>query len=89
MTRGLEARVRFQRQWNDEWGDFRIYPEEVIDLADGRLLVVGRMEGSGLSSGAAVVNEWAVLYRLSAGRVVREQIFFDPGGALEVVGLRE
>jgi ketosteroid isomerase-like protein len=89
VTRGLKARVEFQRQWNDEWGEFRIYPDEIIDLTDDRLLLVGGMEGSGLSSGAAVVNEWAVLYRLTAGRVVREQIFFDPGEALQAAGLGE
>jgi ketosteroid isomerase-like protein len=89
VYRGLEARLRFQRQWNDEWGEFRIEPEEVIDLADDRLLLVGRMKASGPSSGVALVNEWAVLYRLSAGRVVREQIFFDPEEAFEAVGLQE
>jgi ketosteroid isomerase-like protein len=89
VTRGLEARVRFQRQWNDEWGEFRIYPEEIFDLTDDRLLLVGHMEGSGLGSGVAVANQWAVLYRMSAGRVVHEQIFFDPGEALEAAGLRE
>ena len=88
-TRGREERVRFQRRWSTEWGEFRFEPEELIDFGDGRLLTVGRITGSGLSSGAAFDSDWAVLHTVSAGRVIREQVFLDHGEALEAAGLSE
>ena len=50
--------------------------------------MAGRIVGSGLSSGAAVDSDWAVIVTLAAGRVIREQFFFDHAAALEAVGLR-
>jgi hypothetical protein len=55
----------------------------------GRVLVLGRLKGSGLSSGAAIDNEWADLDTFSAGRVIRRQIFLDHAEGLEAAGLRE
>jgi ketosteroid isomerase-like protein len=87
VTHGREERVRFQERWTTQWGEMRFEPDELIDLGDGRLLVIGRMKGSGLSSGAAFENEWANLLTLAGGRVVREQVFRDHGDALEAAGL--
>jgi ketosteroid isomerase-like protein len=88
VTRGREARLRLERRWTDEWGEFRYEPEQLIDLGDSRFLVIGQMRGSGLSSGAAFVNDWALLLTLRSGRAVREQLFVDRGEALEVAGLK-
>jgi ketosteroid isomerase-like protein len=70
-------------------GDFRFEPEELADLGDGRVVVIGRQKGSGLSSGAAFDTDWAVLITLSAGLVSREQFFFDRAEALAAAGLPE
>ena len=89
VYRGREGRIDFQRRWTAEWGEMRFEPAEVLDLGD-RLLFVGRVKGSGLSSGAAFESDnWAVLYTVSAGQVLREQPFFDRREALEAAGLRE
>lgn len=64
----------------------RFEPEEMLDLGD-RLLFVGRVKGSGISSGAGFESDWAVLLTISAGRVIREQPFFDRREALEAAGL--
>jgi ketosteroid isomerase-like protein len=86
--RGREERVRLERRWRSDWGEFRYEPDELLDLGD-RLLVLGRMIGSGAGSGAAFNTEWAGLVTLSQGQVVREQIYFNRGEALEAAGLRE
>lgn len=86
MYRGREARIRFQQSWHAEWGEFRFEPEAFIDLAD-RVLIVGRMKGSGLASGAPIDNDWAVIYTVTAGRVIREEVFWDRAEALEAAGL--
>jgi ketosteroid isomerase-like protein len=85
---GREQRIAFQRKWTAEWGEFGFDPREIIDLGD-RVLLLGRMAGSGLSSGAAFESEWANLLTLSAGRVVREQYFPAHAEALEAAGLTE
>jgi ketosteroid isomerase-like protein len=84
--RGLEARIRYQRQWRAEWGDFRYEPEELRDLGD-RLLVIGRIKSGGLSSGANPDSDYADLFTLSAGRVIREQTYFDRAEALDAAGV--
>jgi ketosteroid isomerase-like protein len=89
VYRGREERIRFQQRWVAEWGDFQFDPEELVDLGDGRVFVSGRIVGSGLSSGAGFDSDWAVLGTVSAGRVIREQFFFNYTEALEAAGLRE
>lgn len=86
-TRGREERIRFHHRFLEEWGELRYELEELIDTGD-RLLLVGRMKGTGLSSGAVFDNEWALLLTSSAGQFVREQVFLDHREALETVGLQ-
>jgi ketosteroid isomerase-like protein len=87
---GREGRIRFQERWTAEWGEFRFEPDEVIDFGDGRrVMMIGRMRGSGLSSGATFDDQWGVLFTLSGGRVIREEVFFDHADALEAAGLSE
>jgi ketosteroid isomerase-like protein len=88
LYRGREERIGVQRRWTAEWGELRFEPEEVIDL-DPRVLVIGRMKGSGVSSRATFDNDWAVLLTISAGRVIRDQLFIDHGEAFEAAGLKE
>ena len=85
--RGRRGRIEAQRRWVAEWEALRFVPEELTDLGD-RALVVGRIEGSGLNSGAAVeLNDWAVLYTFSEGQVVREQIYVAKAEALAAAGV--
>ena len=88
LYRGRDARKDFQRGWIAEWGEMRFEPEDVRDLGD-RVLCVGRMKGSGLTSGAGAESDWACLFTLQAGRVIREQPVFDRREVLEAAGLRE
>jgi ketosteroid isomerase-like protein len=87
-TRGREERLRFQAEWWAEWGAWRVEPEELIDLGD-RVLTLGRIKGSGVRSGAPVDIECGFLFTVSAGRVIREQVFFSQEEALEAAGLSE
>jgi ketosteroid isomerase-like protein len=89
VTRGRKARVDAHMRWEAEWGQWRIEPDELIDLGEGRLLVTTHPKGSGVSSGATVEMFGAFLVTISAGQVIREQMFADRGEALEAVGLSE
>ena len=86
VVRGHPERVRFEQRWRTEWGDFRYAPEQLFDLG-AQVLIVGYMRGSGPSSGAGFDNEWAVLFEVSGGQVVREQVFLDHAEGLEAAGL--
>ena len=88
VAHGRQANIDLQRRWHEHWGEFRIEPEQVIDL-DGRILFLGRITGSGLSSGAGFETDWGLLVTYAAGRVIREQFFFDRDEALEAGGLPE
>jgi ketosteroid isomerase-like protein len=89
VFRGRAGRIQFQQRWMAEWGEMRFEPEEVLDLGD-RLLYLGGVKGSGLSSGAGFESDnWAALLTVSAGRILREQPFFDRREALEAAGLSE
>jgi ketosteroid isomerase-like protein len=85
---GRRERIQFERSWRRDWGELRYVPEELIDLTD-RLLLIGRMIGSGRTSGAPIESEWAGLYSISRGQVIREQIFVSNAEALKAVGLDE
>lgn len=87
VLQGRPERIRYQMRWVEEWGEFLFEPEQLITLDDTRLLVVGRMVGSGRTSGAAFEREWAVLFTISAGQVTREQFFFDHSEGLRTAGL--
>ena len=86
VWRGLEARFEYQRRWTAEWGEMLFLPTEMLDLGE-RVLFVGRIKGTGLSSGAAVDTDWALLYTLSEGQLIREQPFFDHREAFKAAGL--
>ena len=88
-TRGRDARIRFQEAWNAEWGEFKFEPEELFDFSDNRALIIGRIRGSGRTSGAEFDGEWAALMTVADGWVVKEDVFFDHAEALEAAGLSE
>jgi ketosteroid isomerase-like protein len=82
-----DKRVAAERRWTAEWSDFRYEPEELTDLGDGRLFVVGRMKGRGKSSGAVFDHDWSMIITISGGHVIREQVFFDRERGLEATGV--
>ena len=86
--RGHAERLRFQDNWRAEWGGLKFETEQLITVGD-RVLVLGRTEGSGLSSRAPAKTESAWVFAVSAGKVIREDIFLGHGEALQAAGLSE
>ena len=86
--RGRDERIRFQDNWNAEWGGLSFETEELF-VAGERVLILGRSRGIGLSSSVPAETETAWLYTVSAGKAIREDIFLDHGEALKVAGLSE
>ena len=86
--RNRESRLAVQQRATAEWGEWRFEPEQLLMIGGDRFLTLGRMNGRGLVSGAAVDTDWAALFTIFNGQVVREQIFLDRGEALGVAGLK-
>ena len=61
-------------------------PKSSSSVGVDRLLTVGRMKGTGRTSGAVVDTDWSSLFTTLDGQVICEQIFLDRGEALEAVG---
>ena len=88
-TRGRDTRLAMLRRIYGEFREFRFDPDELIDLGDDRLLVVGRMRGRGVSSGAPFDTYWANLWTISAGLVIRDEAILNRPEALQAAGLSE
>jgi ketosteroid isomerase-like protein len=71
-----------------EWESHILQARRFIDAGD-RVVVFWHEEGRGLSSGAEVKTDTAVIYTLRDGRIVDVQGFMDRALALDAVGLVE
>jgi ketosteroid isomerase-like protein len=86
---GPERIVEFIRTWTEDFSDFTLEVEDVIEADENRVVVIQRQSGTGKASGAPVDLRTASIFTLGAGQVVRIAIFLDPAKALQAAGLRE
>jgi ketosteroid isomerase-like protein len=86
---GPEGIIEFIRTWTEDFSDYALEIEDVIDAGENRVVVITRQIGIGKASGVPVEMHTASIFRLDSRQVVRIDIFLDPDKALEVAGLRE
>jgi ketosteroid isomerase-like protein len=86
---GREGFAEFLRAWTDDFVDWRMWPEKIIDAGDDRVVAVVRQSAKGKGSGAAVELRFGVVYTLKGGQIIDRRHYLDPAEALEAVGLRE
>jgi ketosteroid isomerase-like protein len=85
--RGREGYLRMWEDWDDAWASHAQWEAtELVDLGD-RLLMLGRMRGTGGGSGVAVDREVGVVWTLKNGKIIREKQYLEPTQALTAVGL--
>jgi len=82
------------RQWATEswevFDDLRMEVEEVVDARDGETVVgVQRVRGLMRHTKLPTNVQWAAVYTIRAGRLLRAQGYMSRAEALEAVGLRE
>jgi ketosteroid isomerase-like protein len=85
---GHAAYVRVWKAGLEVSDDYRLEPEEIIDLGD-RLLVAGRQRGRGTGSGVPFDEPLLSLFTLRRGLVIRMKDFAARDNALEAAGLSE
>jgi ketosteroid isomerase-like protein len=77
------------RRWSEDFEDFAIKPEQIIDAANDRVVAITHTYGTGKGSGARVELRSGAIFTLEGRRIVRADFFIDPNNALQAVGLRE
>ncbi len=86
--RGAEGIDMYLRDILDTWEELRVLPEEFRDAGD-RVLVLGRMQGRGISSGVPVDAPLGMVFEFRAGKISRTRSFLDHGEALRAAGLSD
>ena len=86
---GREGLTEWFYIWTEDFLDWRIWPEKIIDAGGERVVAVVRQSARGKGSGAAVVVQFAAVYTLKDGQIVDQLHYLDPAEALEAAGLSE
>jgi ketosteroid isomerase-like protein len=86
---GREGFTEWIRTWTEDFVDWRIWPEKLIDAGDDRVVAVVRQSAKGKESGAAVELRVGMIFTLKDGQVIDHRHYLDPADALEAAGLSE
>jgi ketosteroid isomerase-like protein len=88
IFRGREGIKTYFANLSNACEELRVYADEFRDLG-GRVVWLGRIRGSGRSSGVHVDAPIGVVADLSDGKVSRIRSYLDHGGALRAAGLAD
>ena len=86
IGRGHDAIMDHVLRWADQWDEWTVDVERIIDAGNERVVVLIREKGRS-KSGLEMDEHHAELYTLRDGMIIRRQGFSDPSEALEAVGL--
>jgi ketosteroid isomerase-like protein len=82
--RGHAAVEQVTRDLEAAFEDYRLEPQRIEQLEDGRVAAVVRESGRGRGSGAEVASLYGYIITLREGRLARIEAYRDPSVALEV-----
>jgi ketosteroid isomerase-like protein len=86
---GRDGYVTFMRSWTEDFDDFVVEAEKVVDADNDRVVAIARAYGTGKGSGAHVELRYGAVHTLEAHRIVRVDIFPRPNDAFEAATLRK
>jgi ketosteroid isomerase-like protein len=89
VAHGREEAARQMLEVLAHWSDYRIEAEELEDLGEDSVLVVGRQRGTGKLSGAEVDYPIFVVWKFRENEVVGVYLEGTRDAALEAAGLSE
>jgi ketosteroid isomerase-like protein len=87
--RGRDGFLEFMRIWTEDFADWSIDSERMIEAPGDRVVAMIHQSGTGKASGVPVESHFGTVYELEAGQVIRIRNFADAGEALRAAGLSE
>lgn len=87
VYRGHRGIRDWMRDLDDVWAELTYEIEEVRDLGEGRVLMLGRFHAVGLESGVPIDQPHGFLFAMAAGKVALARAFATQGEALAAAGL--
>ena len=87
--RGHDGMRRFWNAYRTEFEDFEVEAQELRDLGDDRVVLLGRFRWRGPASGIGTESPLGMVFTIRAGKIIRSVDYFSQQEALEAVGLRE
>jgi taurine dehydrogenase small subunit len=85
IYRGPAGIREFTKSFFEPWASIEFQPEEVIELADGRVLGVAQIRAKGHESGVAVSARGANVWTIRDGKVAAVKLYQSKEEALEAV----
>jgi len=86
--RGRAGMIKYFSEAEQTWEALSVSADEYRDLGD-RVLVLGRLEGRGRSSGVEVDTPYTMVLEFRDRKVSRSRAYLDHGEALRAAGLAE
>ncbi len=87
--KGRDASSGGWREWLGVWSDFHAEAHDYRDLDAERVLVFGRMRGTGRLSGSTTETETVNVFHIRERKVVRLVLYSNRDRALADLGLTE
>jgi ketosteroid isomerase-like protein len=87
--RGVDELSGAMSRYLDALADLRIKAERIVELDDGRVLVLSAHTARGKTSGLGYELELGDLFTLRDGKIVRYVSYWDRAEALRAAGLAE
>ena len=81
VYKGRDEFLDFMSTWTEDFEDFSIELERLIDAGDDRVVGLFHQRGIGKGSGAPVELHTALVHELQDGQVVRMRNYLDPKGS--------
>ena len=87
VYRGGDGLKSLLKDMSEDWEDFHIEPDELREIDESRVLILGRMQGRGKTSGMEIEAPAAWVCELREGKVTRVQFYAHEEAAREDIGL--
>ena len=89
VYRGHEGVRKLWSLWTEQFDNFRLDAERVLDLADDRVLVLGYQRGQIKGSDLELEEPLGVTIEVHEGKITRVRVDISWEEALKAVGLEE
>jgi ketosteroid isomerase-like protein len=86
---GREGFVAFMRTWTEQFDDWTIQVERLLDAGQDRVVALTRQTATGKGSGVPVELNLGQVLEFEGDRLTRMRAYLSHAEALEAAGLRE